>query len=311
MTIIRAAKGFAEVVHPALFTHAPVTCTTCEVALGWVRPAVLPPAVSLRPIVGLSGPGAQGTLRLRLAKGKWRELKFDGERILLLPEQVQFSLQWHKAAPLVLVSPSEHMLSYFRDRIRTPALMDLRRFTLFHPSAAGMWRACLRETERLGVPREETVGPLGQLVGLEILELVARGTIRTDAKAWRLERSALAKVLAFIREHYWEDLSIKDLAKAAGGFSASYFGQAFKAVTGFKPMDYVMGVRIAEAQKRLETTDDSIAEIAAACGFGNQSHMVARFKLAYGVAPKTFRLGCARFAGKIEKRRKPVQWRFE
>lgn len=71
--------------------------------------------------------------------------------------------------------------------------------------------------------------------------------------------------------------------------SASHLAHAFKDVTGYAPVEYLMMCRISSAKKRLSATDHPIGEIAAACGFGDESNFCRTFKKRTGVTPTAFR----------------------
>jgi len=55
------------------------------------------------------------------------------------------------------------------------------------------------------------------------------------------------------------------------------------------PVQFYLQLRIARAYSLLSETNMSVAEIAAATGFGDASHLTARFKKRYGKSPRAFR----------------------
>jgi two-component system, response regulator YesN len=52
---------------------------------------------------------------------------------------------------------------------------------------------------------------------------------------------------------------------------------------------YLTHVRVSNAQRLLQETNLSIAEIAAQVGFSDQSYFDRRFKQAFGKSPREFR----------------------
>ena len=76
---------------------------------------------------------------------------------------------------------------------------------------------------------------------------------------------------------------------AAVGMSASAFGRALRHATGLTPMAFVREMRIERAKELLLGTG-SLGEIAARCGFADQSHFTRSFKAATGRTPRTWRL---------------------
>jgi transcriptional regulator GlxA family with amidase domain len=56
-------------------------------------------------------------------------------------------------------------------------------------------------------------------------------------------------------------------------------------------MEYVLSLRVQEAQRLLATTRMSLGGIAAATGFYDQSHFTKRFRKVTGVTPSEYRKG--------------------
>ena len=102
------------------------------------------------------------------------------------------------------------------------------------------------------------------------------------------EAERLAPVLAFIRRHLAEPLTIDQLADTAH-LSRSRFHAYFREIMGLSPMDYVKGVRLDEARQLLLTPDASIKQIAEATGFANPYHFSREFKAKIGIAPVQFK----------------------
>lgn len=82
-------------------------------------------------------------------------------------------------------------------------------------------------------------------------------------------------------------VSIGDVARECD-LSRSYFIKAFKQSTGHTPHQWLMRHRVARARDLL-TGPLSIAEIAVACGFADQSHLTRVFTAAMGLPPAAWR----------------------
>jgi AraC family transcriptional regulator len=89
-------------------------------------------------------------------------------------------------------------------------------------------------------------------------------------------------------EHAAEDLALDELA-ALANLSAKHFARAFRRSTGMPPHRWLIERRIDRAKALLSTGDLSLAEIALACGFADQSHFTAMFRKAVGATPGSFR----------------------
>jgi len=101
--------------------------------------------------------------------------------------------------------------------------------------------------------------------------------------AWRLQR-----MTAFADAHLHEKLCIATLARAAG-LSTRHFTRAFRQQVGDTPHHWLMMRRIEKARLRLADSDDTLDEIARACGFSAQSHFTRVFRLVTGEPPKRWR----------------------
>jgi AraC-like DNA-binding protein len=91
----------------------------------------------------------------------------------------------------------------------------------------------------------------------------------------------------FLAEHVSSDCSVEDVAKACD-LSRSYFIKAFKETFGKTPYRWLLEYRVARAKEML-ASDTSLAEIATACGFADQSHMTRVFTQNTGESPGKWR----------------------
>lgn len=92
----------------------------------------------------------------------------------------------------------------------------------------------------------------------------------------------------YFNDHYHSDLSIQEYA-ASRGMSISWFIRSFKAFTGSTPMQYIVSIRIANAQVLLETTTYPIAEIGRIVGYENPLYFSRIFHKQKGFSPSEYR----------------------
>ncbi len=123
---------------------------------------------------------------------------------------------------------------------------------------------------------------LDALVGLHG---AGRPTMRANGglSGWQLRR-----VTEFMMEHAAGDLALDELA-ALADLSAKHFARAFRQSTGVPPHRWLIERRIDRAKELLAASDHSLAEIALACGFADQSHFTAAFRKAVGATPGGYR----------------------
>ena len=98
----------------------------------------------------------------------------------------------------------------------------------------------------------------------------------------------LRPVIEYISEHYCEKIYIEKLADMIN-VSADYFTKMFKDSIGKTPIEYINGLRVNEAMRRLASTDASMAEIADAIGFCNPNYFHKIFKQYMDASPLAYR----------------------
>jgi AraC family transcriptional regulator len=101
---------------------------------------------------------------------------------------------------------------------------------------------------------------------------------------------AVSDALEFIHANYARELSLTDIAGAVH-LSSFHLARLFKQCLGVSPHQYVIQVRVNSARWLLSagSGERSLAEVASAVGFADQSHLTRHFKRVTGVTPRQFR----------------------
>lgn len=141
------------------------------------------------------------------------------------------------------------------------------------------------------------------LLALEgmLLELVAELARRTagrcgdDAPRW------LQQATDYLHAHFTDNVS-SDAVAAAAGVHPSHLMRAFRRHHGCTVGEYVRGLRVEYALRRLEDPEASLAEIAMDAGFCDQGHFSRAFKRHTGRSPGEFRRASGR-ATRIQEMR--------
>ena len=128
---------------------------------------------------------------------------------------------------------------------------------------------------------------------LELLLIMLRRFQNTAVLKWEFEkRRSLAQRFSKLVDYLQSSGTKKlPLNEAAGmcGMSTAQFTRSFRQASGTSYLAYVTHLRLAEAARLLRAGDKSIAEIADATGFADQSHLDRKFKRAFGATPREFR----------------------
>lgn len=100
--------------------------------------------------------------------------------------------------------------------------------------------------------------------------------------------SLIQTCMDYIDFHYSDDLSLDYMATMCS-VSNSYLSALFKKETDTTLTDYINGTRVRQSLSLLNTTNLSIQEIAAQCGFSDSNYFTRTFKKFQGKSPKTYR----------------------
>ena len=100
---------------------------------------------------------------------------------------------------------------------------------------------------------------------------------------WRLGR-----VERYVREHLHRNITLPELALAAG-LSRMHFAKQFKAAMGLRPHEYVLGKRIELAKSLMLNAEVPLVDVAMSSGFQSQSHFTTVFRRLVGETPHRWR----------------------
>lgn len=100
--------------------------------------------------------------------------------------------------------------------------------------------------------------------------------------------SEISEVVDYIRTHYDETLRVEGLAEMAS-MSVYRFKQRIKRIFHLTTGQFIIHTRMNAARDMLKSGYRSIADIAADCGFCDQSAFTRQFKAVTGLTPTQFR----------------------
>ena len=147
-----------------------------------------------------------------------------------------------------------------------------------HPGAiaAAWWLAdrCLSATGIESRSVEQSVQSL--------LAAIGSAPRRSPVPGW-LEQARVLLV-----DHCHERLGVAAVAQALGVHRV-YLARAFRTAFGVAPGEYHRHLRVRRAATLLRSTRMALPDIAARCGFSDQSHLNRVFKQRLGVAPGRYR----------------------
>ncbi|MDF2692316.1 MAG: Transcriptional regulator, AraC family [Labilithrix sp.] len=132
--------------------------------------------------------------------------------------------------------------------------------------------------------------PFVDRVGLAIRAHLA---VEARAEAPSVQRGALSlwqqvRARELLASRLDVTITIHDVARACG-LSRGHFVRAFKQTTGLTPHRWRMARRLDIAKRLMLDTQLTVAEVAVASGFADQSHLSRIFRREIGESPGAFR----------------------
>lgn len=129
-------------------------------------------------------------------------------------------------------------------------------------------------------------------LGREELSGWAHNKFQTITKVMRqkhVDRKGylIKNVLAYLEEHYQEDISLGDAADQAG-MTPQYFSTIFKQAMGQNFVEWVSEYRIKKAMEYLEQPDAVIKEVCFKVGYNDPNYFSRIFKKISGMTPKEY-----------------------
>lgn len=136
-------------------------------------------------------------------------------------------------------------------------------------------------------PVESSKALISSLVSLSLCRLTA--ALQLEDYQEHQPQDMTVSVIAYISEHYLEDLTLSSLASHFG-IGKYALSRLFSNVLGCNFISYINSLRISYAEFLLYNTDMSIIRIAIESGFHNQQTFNRIFRQQHGCTPKEYRL---------------------
>jgi AraC-like DNA-binding protein len=197
---------------------------------------------------------------------------FDPERLAIPKHDLRKISGYHS---LFLLEPKLRTAHEFKSRIRV---------TLESQSVI---RSLVRKIQEELKIRRPGYRSLATASFTELLVTICRNIVGSTDKQYQSVYE-FGKVLSYLEQNYAKPITLEELAKSAN-MSKRSFQRQFKEALNMSPINYLLKLRLQNAEKMLKQTQKSISEIAFACGFSDSNYFTRQFRIKMGIPPTTFR----------------------
>ena len=130
---------------------------------------------------------------------------------------------------------------------------------------------------------------LRSLIETFLIELIRKHIHGDEVKKSEKHDARFEEIKTYIDSHFADKLKLDEIAFLFN-LNRSAFCRTFKENTGKTFIEYVAEKKIERVKYLLETTNDSLTEIALALGFGNSAYLCRTFREAVGMTPRQYRV---------------------
>lgn len=125
-------------------------------------------------------------------------------------------------------------------------------------------------------------------LAIHMLTRHASATSTHDRSPGEITDARLARVIEYMSTHFADPITLEQLA-AEACVSKFHFTRLFTSKVGRTPFRFLIGLRLDVASRMLISTDLSIAQVAAACGFPTLSNFSKAFNARFGKSASRYR----------------------
>jgi AraC family transcriptional regulator len=205
-----------------------------------------------------------------------------------------------KRDPRGLLDKPYHLLSFYLPRAALDAIADEanapRIGDLSYKPGAGVNDVTISNLGRLILPalrhpdqaNHSFVEHVLVAVGVHIAQTY--GGMRPMSRPARggLTPRQERRAMEILRANLKGGVALREVARECG-LSIGYFSHAFRRTLGVAPHQWLIEQRVALSKEKLRDDGLSLSDVAAECGFSDQSHLTRAFRQTVGVSPGAWR----------------------
>jgi AraC family transcriptional regulator len=223
-----------------------------------------------------------------------------------IEERVGGSLERASALSVVVKDPGVIHEDHFGQAGALTAQLSLERATFAdlveHPGRAAAWRWAHEAMVAIPFLRIVARGLEGHRQFArdddDIVDLVAAVSARLHVPARAGQPRWVEDAVAQVRDDWRPGLTVGDVARAAGVHPV-YFARCVRRWHGIGAADLLRQSRLRHAARHIADGDTTIATVAHATGFADESHLCREFSRAAGMSPARLRRLARAFGARV------------
>lgn len=130
---------------------------------------------------------------------------------------------------------------------------------------------------------------IASLSTLEVIELVCQLGLKPRQRRATKKDDCVKRLQNLLQTDYGEEMSIDAMARKLD-INKAYLCKSFRQATGQTIGQALTDIRLENARRLLESTNESILCVCTACGFNSQQYFVRIFRKAMQCTPREYRL---------------------
>ncbi|MEM1353040.1 MAG: AraC family transcriptional regulator [Pseudomonadota bacterium] len=223
--------------------------------------------------------------------GQMHDFMFHRHQIIVTPAGMRSGWRWFDRSDVIVITLDPAKVDRFAET-ELSMLLDPQQFhdtPLFEDADLCTAGVILRDAlENDDLTSGVMFEAMSRVLLVKLLQRYGKRRPEEIELTARFTSNHYARVLAHIRGHLDQSITVDDLAREAG-MSPSHFSRVFKETVGSTPMQYVLAYRIEQAIKFMGDPSRPLGNIALECGFADQAHFSRSFKQVTGHTPRAFR----------------------
>lgn len=185
----------------------------------------------------------------------------------------------------LITFPEKH---FFQQQFTSPVFLGQIKLPRSIPPSEDFYETISSSLEKICAKADYGDPEILSLLLHCFIQLIKNNALINQEKQNRRIPTSIKQSLDFMKKNYQHKITLSDLA-ASAHLSQNYFCSCFKGCTGVTPFEQLHLIRIEKAVKLLLSTDSSIEEIAAMCGFENTGFFIRVFKKQMSTTPHNYR----------------------